>query len=171
MRRLLLLSPILIAVGCSVSIGSHVDDKDVQAAITDLFHKNAGEDPASSSCDGTLAVKEGATVKCKAADKAGTTWPVTAKAAKVNGNDVSVEAAFDDRVVAADDAQTKIENMYRQISDGEVAGVACPGLQKLEANSSRKCTVTQVDGRTVPVTFVISAVKGDQYSYSVGLDH
>ncbi|RDI67327.1 DUF4333 domain-containing protein [Nocardia pseudobrasiliensis] len=169
MRRLLLLLPVLIAVGCSSNSVAKVDDKDTQAAIADLFQKSAAEAPASPSCDGALDAKTGATVKCKANDSAGKTWPITAKVTKVDGGKATVEAAFDDHVVAVDDAKAKISRMYRQIADGEVTKVDCQGLQKMEANSSRKCTVTEASGKTVPVTFVVSAVKDDQYSFSVGL--
>ncbi|MBF6330970.1 DUF4333 domain-containing protein [Nocardia transvalensis] len=171
MRRLLLLVPILVAVGCSSGSGhSHqVDDKDTRAAIADLFQKNAAEAPASSSCDGSLEAKADATVKCTANDSAGKTWPVTAKVAKVEGDKVDVEAAFDDHVIGVEDAKAKIAQMYRKIADGEVAGVDCKGVQKLEDNSSRTCTVTETGGKSVGVTFVVSGVKGNQYSYEVGL--
>lgn len=50
-----------------------------------------------------------------------------------------------------------------------MASVDCKGLQPLAANSSRTCTVTEVGGRTVGVTYVVSAVRGDGYSYEVNL--
>ncbi|MCM6776745.1 DUF4333 domain-containing protein [Nocardia sp. CDC159] len=168
MRRMLLLLPILVvAVGCSSGSGQSVDEKDTQAAIADLFQNNAAEAPAKSSCEGTLAAQAGATVKCKADDSAGKTWPVTAKVAKVEGDKVDVEATFDDQLVALADARDKVARMYRQFSEGPVRGVDCKGLQKLEVNSVRQCTVTEAGGKTVPVTFAISSVKGDQYFYSV----
>lgn len=170
MRRLVLLLPVLVAAACSSGSGhGGVDDKDTRAAVADLFQRNAAEAPANSSCTGSLEWKVGATEKCTASDGAGKAWPVTAKVAKITGDKADVEASFDDRVVGVDDAKANITTMYRQIADNDVASVDCKGLQRLEANSSRKCTVTEVGGKTVGVTYVVSAVRGDGYSYEVNL--
>jgi hypothetical protein len=42
-------------------------------------------------------------------------------------------------------------------------------VQKIEANSSRKCTVTETGGKTQNVTFMVTAVNGEKYSYEVAL--
>jgi|GEM_PF-3829327 len=171
MRRLLLVLPVLIAVGCSSSGHSHVTDKDAQAAIADLFTKDAAEAPNNPSCSGTPATTLGATVKCTAGDGSGPAWPITVTVAKIEGGIPDVEAAFDTPVVTIDDAKTKITDTYRTYSPNDVASVDCKGLQKLEANSVRKCTVTEVGGKSVPVTFLVSAVAGANYSYEVGIGH
>jgi len=62
MRRLLLLLPVLIVVGCSSSGHSQVTDKDTQAAIASLFTKDAAEAPTNPSCAGTLASSLGSSV-------------------------------------------------------------------------------------------------------------
>jgi hypothetical protein len=165
MRRLLLLLPVLVAVGCA---SGHVDDKQTHAAITELFTRDAVGSPTNPSCAGTLADKTGATVKCTAGDGSGTVWPVTVSVDRIESGQPHVQAAFDSGVVTAAEAEAKITGMYPQIpSHGDVASVDCSGLQKLEVNSVRKCTVHEVGGKTVPVTFQIIQVSGSKYSFEV----
>lgn len=172
MRRLLFLLPVLIVVGCS-STGGHtkVTDKDAQDAIVSLFTRDAAEAPTNPSCSGTPATSVGATVKCTASDGSGPAWPITVKVAKIEGGIPDVEAAFDAPVIPVADAKTKITQTYRTYSQNDVAAIDCKGLQKLEVNSVRKCTLTEVGGKSVPVTFQVSAVAGDKYSYEVAIGH
>ncbi|MGF6882413.1 hypothetical protein ABIA39_001355 [Nocardia sp. GAS34] len=169
MRRLLLLLPILVVLGCSSSGHSQVTDKDAQAAIARLFTKDAAESPANPSCAGTPATAVGASVKCTASDRSGAAWPITVRVAKIEGGIPDVEAAFDAPVVTIDDAKTKITETYRTYSQNDVASIDCKGLQKLAVDSTRKCTVNEVGGKSVPVTFQVSAVTGEKYSYTVNI--
>ncbi len=169
MRRLLLVVPVLIAVGCVTACSSsgHVDDKQTRAAITSLFTREAAGTPVNPSCPGTLNAKAGASIQCTASDGSGTAWPVTVTVDRIESGTADLRATFTDLVVSVGEAQTKITEMYRQVSDSDVASVDCKGLQKLAAGSTRDCTVHEVGGKTVPVTLKILNVKGTEYSYEV----
>ncbi|WP_067690492.1 DUF4333 domain-containing protein [Nocardia jejuensis] len=136
---------VLAASGCSLFGPDEISGSDVAKEIGGFFRTAAGSDAKSLKCDAVEA-ESGAKTACTAIDRNDEKWLMTAVVKTVDGDRITYDTTFDDKLADNAQVQKSIARALQNKTGGVVQAVECTGIQKLAVNAFRTCTAVESNG-------------------------